>query len=243
MQNEKAQLVSSRAFFAGPFRLLEMIDQNFRLARLHLKRQQRNARRQTLPWREFLKELLRAPRTVGAVCPSSRHLASAMAEAVDFAEGRLVVELGAGTGSITQALLRRGVPASQLIVIERSEVLARRLKKRFPMLTVIQGDAAELPALLSGRAQDIGSVVSSLPLRSLDPATSDAIIAGILDTLGDGGRLIQFTYDLRKPSIPERLGLRRNRTRWVWANLPPARVDVFDYQVTRGSHETTKAAY
>lgn len=166
-----------------------------------------------------------------------------MAEAVDLTDDRLVVELGAGTGSITQALLQRGAPASRLIVLERSQVLPSRLRKRFPMLTVIQGDAAELSALLQDQAYEIGNIVSSLPFRSLEPATADVIVNGILDTLGDSGRLIQFTYDLRKSSVPQRMGLRRIASRRVWANLPPARVDVFDYRTGREAHVTTEAAH
>lgn len=242
MQNEKAQVVSSRPFPVGAFDLTEAIDQGVRLSRVHLKRLQRNVRRHAMPLREFSKELLRAPREVGAVCPSSKSLGRAMAEAVDLTDDRLVVELGAGTGSITQALLQRGVPASRLIVLERSQVLASRLRRRFPMLTVIQGDASELSALLQDQASDIGSIVSSLPLRSLEPATADAIVNGILNTLGDGGRLVQFTYDLRKPSVPERSGLRRIASRRVWANLPPARVDVFDFQASGKARVTAKAA-
>lgn len=232
MQYKKVQVVAVRVFSGSPSGLRDLFDQGFRLVHFQLKRLQRNTRRRVMPLRDFSEELLRAPRQVGAVCPSSKSLGLAMAEAINLTDDRLVVELGAGTGSITQALLQQGVPANRLIVLERSEALVRRLQQRFPMLTVIQGDAAELPALLKDQALDIGSVVSSLPLRSLEPATADAIIAGILETLGNGGRLVQFTYDLRKPSVPECLGLHPITSRRVWANLPPARVDVFDYRPT-----------
>ena len=82
----------------------------------------------------------------------------------------------------------------------------------------------------------------ALPLRSLQPAVADAIIAGILEVLGDGGRLVQFTYDLRRTSVPERPGLDQLYTHRVWANLPPARVDVFDYQAGGEALVTTNTA-
>ncbi len=232
MHSEKAQGVVIKTFSGSPTGLRDMINQGFRLVHLQIKRLQRNTHRRVMPLREFSEELLRAPHHVGAVCPSSKSLGLAMAEAINLTDDRLVIELGAGTGSITQALLQQGVPANRLIVLERSEALVRRLRQRFPTLTIIQGDAADLPTLLRDQCQDIGNVVSSLPLRSLKPVAADAIIAGILDTLADGGRLIQFTYDLRRPSVPEHFGLRRVTTRRVWANLPPARVDVFDYRLT-----------
>ncbi len=241
MQNENAQVASGRPSIADRFGLAEVFDQGLRLAHFRLKRLQRNVRRRALPLRDFSSELLRAPRDVGAACPSSRTLARAMAEGIDVDNDRLLIELGAGTGSVTQALLDRGVPVNRLIVIERSEVLVRRLRRRFPLVTVIQGDAAQLSALLGEQTQNICGVVSSLPLRSLQPAVADAIIAGILEVLGDGGRLVQFTYDLRRTSVPERPGLDQISTRRVWANLPPARVDVFDYRPTEDANSATEA--
>ena len=242
MQNEKAQVVSTRPFPGGTFGLMEMIDQRLRLARFHLKRLRHNTRRRVAPLSDFSRELLRTPRQIGAIYPSSKRLGQAMAEVIDLTDDRLVIELGAGTGSITQALLQRGVQANRLIVLERSQRLAHGLRQRFPMLMVIQGDAADLSALLADQVGNIGSVVSSLPLRSLEPATADAIIAGILETLADGGRLVQFTYDLRRPSVPEDTGLHRIRSRRVWANLPPARVDLFRYQPSEKAHVATEAA-
>ena len=242
MQNENAQVASGRPSIADRFGLAEVFDQGLRLAHFRLKRLQRNVRRRALPLRDFASELLRAPRDVGAVCPSSRTLARAMAEGVDVDNDRLLIELGAGTGSVTQALLDRGVAAGRLIVIERSAVLADRLRRRFPAINVIQGDAAQLTVLLGEPACKISGIVSSLPLRSLQPAVADAIIAGILEVLGDGGRLVQFTYDLRRTSVPERPGLDQLYTRRVWANLPPARVDVFDYQAGGEALVTTNTA-
>lgn len=242
MREEKVQVISARTLPASPFGVMETIDQGLRLTHFHLKRLQRNMRRRAMPLRDFSGELLRAPRQVGAVCPSSKSLGRAMAEAVDPTDDRLVVELGAGTGSVTRALLDQGVPAGRLIVVERSGVLALRLRQRFPKVTVIQGDAADLPVLLEEYAHHVGSIVSSLPLRSLKPETADAIMAAVLETLGDGGRLVQFTYDLRRPSVPERTELRRVTSRRVWANLPPARVDVFDCQAGGKAHVTAEAA-
>ena len=56
----------------------------------------------------FLREFLEAPAGVGAVWPSSEQLARGMAARIDPRGDGLVVELGAGTGVVTRALLDRG---------------------------------------------------------------------------------------------------------------------------------------
>lgn len=141
--------------------------------------------------------------------------------------GTLVVELGAGTGVVTEALLARGIPPQRLIAIERSPALANLLRERFPEVRVVCGDAAELGTLL----QDAGAearrvnVVSSLPLRSLPPSQVRAILGEIAQVLRAGGHWIQYTYALAQRAVP--LGFQRCSSAFVWRNLPPARVDVF----------------
>ncbi|MHB8564056.1 MAG: hypothetical protein ACYDDA_08960, partial [Acidiferrobacteraceae bacterium] len=82
--------------------------------------------------RLFVKVLCSRPQTIGAPCPSSRRLANYMAaQAIASAKGT-VVELGAGTGVVTQALLDRGLAAEKLIVVEQSPILAGHLRARFP---------------------------------------------------------------------------------------------------------------
>ena len=138
-------------------------------------------------------------------------------------------ELGGGTGSVTAALLKRGVPPWKLVVVERSPTLAHHLRQRFPQLRIIQGDAAQLTHLLDDdRSRGVGSIVSSLPLRSLHPATTRAIAEQFERLLPPGNLLVQYTYDLR--GVPPRLlpHFQRRSSRIVWGNLPPARVEVFE---------------
>lgn len=66
-------------------------------------------------WR-FLRTLVKDPFSVGAVAPSSRHLANSMV--IGMGPGAKVVELGGGTGSVTQAILNSGVSPQDLLVIE-----------------------------------------------------------------------------------------------------------------------------
>lgn len=176
----------------------------------------------------FLRRWLHNPRAVGAVMPSGRHLASAMAAEIDPAAPGAVVELGGGTGNITAALLEAGVPPQGLAVVERDPVFARIISTRFPQVRVLQGDAAELRHLL--REAGIGpvkAVVSGLPLLSIPDRICLRIIAEAVEALTEDGVLVQFTYGPASPisrRILARLGLEARRASWVVDNLPPASV-------------------
>lgn len=176
----------------------------------------------------FLHELCTRPGAVGAICPSSRFLARRMAEQVPPGDG-IVVELGAGTGVITRALLDRGIPPERLVVVELSSVFVRELRERFPGVTVIHGSAADLSTLLPHSAK-IRAIVSSLPLCSLPPPISHAIVDQWRMLLHDGGVAIQFTYNLRRPAWRDYLQTPEVRSCIVWANLPPANVSTFSFK-------------
>lgn len=175
----------------------------------------------------FTRELCLDPRSVGAACPSSSLLAQHMARQVPMHRQGLVVEVGAGTGSVTDALVKKGVSAADLVVVERSSALAGHLRKRFPQLRIIQGDAAALGELLGGSDRPVRSVVSSLPLRSLKPAVTRAIGEQFDALLGHHGLLIQYTYNLKGTSDRLPPHFRRIFAKLIWGNLPPALVEVF----------------
>lgn len=187
----------------------------------------------------FLQELLARPGSVGAVCPSSPFLARAMARPLagitPLASNDYIIELGAGTGSVTQALLDAGIPASRLIVIELSTVFAAGLRERFPQVKVIQGSATDLPALLPTNIT-VRAVISSLPLCSLPQAVTRTIVQQWQALLGaHQGILVQFTYNLGRPYWIECLQARRLSRQMVWLNLPPARVSCYAFPPTTTS--------
>jgi len=108
---------------------------------------------------DFLRGFLKDPRGVSAPTPSSPALAAAMAEKVDPLRPGLVVELGAGTGVVTEALLARGISAERLLVIEYGAYFVDLLRKRFAEVTVIQGDAFAFERYLPPDAR-VSAVVS-----------------------------------------------------------------------------------
>ncbi len=171
----------------------------------------------------FARELFHQPSAIGAIWPSSSRLATRMAARVPRHRDGLVVELGAGTGAVTQALLKDGIAPRRLVVIERSARFVRYLRLRFPGVRVLQGDAAHLTDLLPP-GQPIDAIVSSLPLRSLPPKVAAAIVAQWWTLLPVGGTVIQYTYDLRARGLASLPGFLERASDIVWANLPPARV-------------------
>lgn len=172
----------------------------------------------------FMREWLAKPATVGAVWPSSRQLARQMAAQVPITDGSgIVVELGAGTGTVTHALLERGIPPDRLVVVERSPAFVRHLRVRFPHITVVLGDATHLTTLLPSDVP-IAAIVSGLPLRSLPAANVKAIVSQWRRLLAPGGLVVQFTYDLRHRLGRTMRGFAVHGSRIVWVNLPPARV-------------------
>ncbi len=176
----------------------------------------------------FTREFLRDPRGIGAVFPSSPFLARHMASLVPSGPGT-VVELGPGLGPVTRALLESGIKPEDLVLIERAEPMVHHLHQHFPGIEIIHGDAARLTRLLAARLP-VRAIVSSLPLRSIPrPAVQD-ILKEIAGCSSPGTAYIQFTYhpssacrDLPESFVP-------NRVRFIWRNLPPARVDRYIYQ-------------
>ena len=180
----------------------------------------------------FMRECVRNPRQMGAMCPSSPFLARRMASLVPEGDG-VVVELGAGGGAVTAALLAQGILPRDLVLIERSAVLAAHLARRFPGVTLIHGDAAQLSGfdILSDRP--IRAIVSSLPLRSLGRPVAQRILDQVSLISSLGTVFIQFTYALRGERHGIAPGYERDQACVVWRNLPPARIEAFRFHAPR----------
>lgn len=176
----------------------------------------------------FFRRWITAPRRTGAVFPSGMRLARAMAAQVDPNGADLIVELGAGTGAITRALLERGIARDRLLVVERDRRFCRLLEERYPGVAVIRGDACRLRALVAAHSgRRVGAVISSLPLLNLPPQAKSAILAESFALLAGGGPFIQYTYGPLSPVDPRllsQMGLCGQAITRVWRNIPPARV-------------------
>lgn len=173
-------------------------------------------------------QLLRKPHEVVALAPSSAALATEMAAGIDPSCGP-VIELGAGTGRITQAILDRGVRPEDLHAIEMNPDFCARLRARFPGLNVYMKSAGDVGAL---PVEGVQAVVSGLPLLSMPSALQRDILCGSLARLRTGGPYVQFTYGPKPPvarNVRDEFGLTWVQSGKIWWNMPPARV----YRFTR----------
>lgn len=167
----------------------------------------------------FLKQVASRPREVVALAPSSRALARRMAEAVPDGPGN-IIELGAGTGKITAALLEAGVPVGAIHCFEINPVFCGHLERAHPGLRVHRDRAEQL-----GRHGicDVKAVVSGL--LSMDEDLQRRILGAAFGNLRPGGVFIQFTYGRFPPvrkTVRTELSLAWTRSETIWANMPPA---------------------
>ncbi len=181
---------------------------------------------------QFIAAWLRAPLKTGAVLPSSRTLARAMAKQVDHARLGAVVELGAGTGVVTHALLETGLSPERLVVVEREKKFYDILRASFQGPVMVHGDAQELDGILrKHHIRQVNAIVSSLPLITLPKAVRAAIVEQMAARVRDGALLVQFTLGIYSPiSNAEqiRLGITGKRVKIVMVNVPPAHVWVYE---------------
>jgi phosphatidylethanolamine/phosphatidyl-N-methylethanolamine N-methyltransferase len=177
---------------------------------------------------KFIRSWIEKPISTGAVMPSSRVLARAMARYVDPESNGPVIELGPGTGPVTQALVRQGIDPARLVLVEFNPDFCRLLRVRYPAARVVQGDAYRLRRLLDGYVDEpAAAVVSGLPLVTKPLRTRLRLISDAMTLLAAGAPFVQFTYAM-VPPIPKGLsGVRAEASELIWMNLPPARVWVY----------------
>ena len=177
----------------------------------------------------FIKTWIDNPILTGAVSPSGRFLARMMARAVDPHGDGPIVELGPGTGPITQALLKRGVDPARLVLVELDPAFCQLLRKRFPTVRVVEADAYALgESLRSVLAEDAAAVVSSLPLLNKPDAQRLALLEDAFALMAPGGSFVQFTYGMNSPvPLSAASDYAAEVSPPVWFNLPPARVWIY----------------
>lgn len=177
----------------------------------------------------FIRSWLEKPLATGAVMPSSRVLARTMAGYVELDVPGPVIELGPGTGPVTEALVAHGVAPSRLVLVEFNPMFCRLLRARYPEATVIQGDAYSVKRLLETLLREpAAAVVSGLPLLTKPLRTRLRLINDAFALMRPHAPFIQFTYSMTAPPIPK--GLTRvaaKASERIWMNLPPARVWVY----------------
>ncbi|MEM8587504.1 MAG: hypothetical protein AAGG65_05530 [Pseudomonadota bacterium] len=174
---------------------------------------------------------LRRPMRIANITPSGKHLAAAMVRGVPMDKPGSVVELGGGTGVFTSAMINAGLPADNLVIIEREKTLFDLLTRRFPSSRVVLGDARDIHQIArDAGANPVKAVVSGLPILTMNDEIQTAIMGGAFKAMGDDGVFVQFTYGPKSPvrqSVLDALALTAVRAEKVPRNVPPASVYLY----------------
>ncbi|WP_270933272.1 class I SAM-dependent methyltransferase [Falsiroseomonas oryzae] len=172
----------------------------------------------------FLRRWLANPLQMGSVIPSSPALCRRIAALVELAEDEVVVELGAGTGVISRALLEAGVPPERLVVVEIVRDMAEHLRGVLPGVNVIQGDAFDLAHALPARLhRKVGTAICGIPLVML-PLAQQRRFVDAVESVAPGKGFLLYTYCITSPLPYRKLGLQATREAWTPWNIPPASV-------------------
>ncbi len=178
----------------------------------------------------FIRQWVENPRLIGAVSPSGPALAKAMASYVDLKKEGPIIELGPGTGPVTQALLARGIAPERLVLVEYEQGFCHLLAERYPGVQIVQGDAYSLKNTLNNKlaAQPV-TIVSSLPLLVRPERDRVELLHQAFELMGADGLFIQFTYGLTKSPMPMHAHSINGAyvgkgSAPILLNIPPARV-------------------
>jgi phosphatidylethanolamine/phosphatidyl-N-methylethanolamine N-methyltransferase len=176
----------------------------------------------------FFKTFATSPLKVGSVTPTSRELARLMVRHAEPDPAGWVLETGPGTGVVTEALIEAGLPPDRIVSIEYDEDLSDLLRRRFPRVNVIHGDALRLEETLKDFIGiTFSAALSGIPLLNLAKRKRAPYLEGLLDRLPPGGKVAQLSYSLTPPqeAISGRLAV--DKSKWVTLNLPPGRVWIY----------------
>ena len=172
----------------------------------------------------FLRRWAANPLRMGSLVPSSSALCRRLVRLAWPAPGRAVLELGAGTGVVSAALLAAGLAPDRLAAVEIDPEMAEHLRDRLPGVAVIEGDARALPHLLPERFRGrIGSVICGIPLVLLPTARQREFIDAIA-AVAPGRGFLHYSYCISSPLSTRRHGLQARREAWTPLNFPPASV-------------------
>ena len=158
---------------------------------------------------------------------SSKFLARAVASYVDIQSDAPVIELGPGTGAITDAMIARGVAEKRLVLVEFDPGFCALMRERYPQATVIQGDAYNLDQTLAGLTAPGSAMVSGLPIVTRPMPVRVKLMRDAFLKLEPGAPFIQFTYSVAPPIPKSQPGVVTKASERIWMNLPPARVWVY----------------
>jgi phospholipid N-methyltransferase len=172
----------------------------------------------------FLGQFIRQPLEVASIAPSSRFVARRVARCVRGASGT-IVEIGAGTGGITRALLGTIAADARLVAVELNPALAERAARiDDPRLVVHCGSAEDLPVILrQHRCTPATAIVCGLPFSMVPRLRGMRIVRALERSLAPGGDLVAYQIrDTLGRMIGSRLVAIEETIEWL--GIPPLRI-------------------
>jgi phospholipid N-methyltransferase len=197
--------------------------------------------------REFYQQFRQAYRNTGSILPSSRGLARALTSPLRrHKEPVAILEVGPGTGAVTQEILRQLRPADLFDIVEINAHFVDVLRRRFHEEPLFQSRSSQVQ-LIHAPLQDIAGdavydfMISGLPLNNFPLGLVREIFRAYRRLLKPAGCLSYFEYlavrDIKSAvvSAKERRHLHvlgrfldrrirafQVREQWVFINVPPA---------------------
>lgn len=176
----------------------------------------------------FFRGWMDKPRAVGSIVPTSSVTARRMASVIDVSSGLPVLELGPGTGVITKAILQTGVAPGNVWSIEYSRDFVHHLRRDFPGVNIIHGDAFNLDRTLGDkRDMQFDSIISGVPLLNFPVAARVAYVEDLLNRIAPGRPVIQLTYGPKSPVPPGKGNYTVEHFDFVIRNFPPTQLWVY----------------
>lgn len=176
----------------------------------------------------FFKGWMSKPRAVGSIIPTSSVTARRMASVINPASGLPVLELGPGTGVITRAILGTGLTPQALYSVEYSHDFAEHVRRLYPDVNVIEGDAFDLDATLGDKRDLVfDSIVSGVPLLNFPVAQRVAYVEDLLNRIPPGRPIVQLTYGPLSPVPPNRGSYTVEHFDFIVRNLPPTQLWIY----------------
>ncbi|MGB7286633.1 MAG: methyltransferase domain-containing protein [Salaquimonas sp.] len=176
----------------------------------------------------FLKGWVKQPKSTGSITPTSKQAADLMVSLIPGNGTLPVLELGPGTGPITKAILQAGILPEEIVSIEFNKEFCDHLKKTYPDVNFIQGDAFDLKESLNEfEGQRFRAILSGLPLLNFPASRREKYVEDALGWLSPGAPLIQLCYGPRPPVKSKPGVFSVTPSKWILSNVPPARFWVY----------------
>lgn len=179
----------------------------------------------------FVYNFIKKPKQTGAILPSSKKLALAITHNIALESATYIVELGAGTGAFTRAILAKKNKNAQFLAIEINEKMAQKLAKKINNVDIEINCAQNLKDILHQKGiQKVDCIISGLPWTFFKDAQQDTLLNVIYECLNEGGYFVAFAYafafsPFRRRKFERKLGNTFNNVeipKIVWKNFPPA---------------------